>query len=153
MLPYRHISRGLNITTVYINERHLRILLQMKKCSMAKVRKFHSIPKIFPCLTLSFFQILPFSKSAAENRAIVRNDFSWAREKSPLALRCLHSPHNNPVPPAHVIETWIEIIDEVIQVQAKKGWHIRRKIPTLSVLVENVLRVIHITTDRRSRCI
>jgi hypothetical protein len=76
MLPCRHISRGLNITPVYIKDRHLRILLQMKKFSMAKVRKFHNLPKIFPCLTLSFFQILPFPKSAAENRAIVINDFS-----------------------------------------------------------------------------
>jgi len=67
--------------------------------------------------------------------------------------RYFQSTHNNPVPPAHVIQTWIEIIDEVSQVHGTKEWHICRKIPTLSVLVENVLRVKHITTDRRSRCI
>jgi hypothetical protein len=67
--------------------------------------------------------------------------------------RYFQSTHNNPVPPAHVIQTWIEIIDEVSQVQGKKEWHIRRKIPTLSVLVENVLRVKRIATDRRSRCV
>lgn len=138
------------------------------------------------------FRILPFPKSAAENRAVVRNFFFLSTGKAatcvklsaPLHLVCMKAPadapcravsvtvcykdddytaaqfpryfqstHNNSVPPAHVIQTWIEIIDEVSQVQGKKEWHIRRKIPTLSVLVENVLRVKLIATDRRSRCV
>jgi len=78
------------------------------------------------------------------------DDYTAAHQLFP---RYFKSAHNNPVPPAHVIQIWIEIIDEVSQVQGKKDWHIRQKIRTLSVLAENVLRVKHITTDRRSRCI